>query len=52
MNGLSVTYLLDAIDEAQDYYQLLENQESINHVVVQHSFDALNQIFKQYKKEH
>tara|TARA_R110002012_G_scaffold40747_2_gene112141 strand:- start:84 stop:254 length:171 start_codon:yes stop_codon:yes gene_type:complete len=52
MNQLSVNYILDAVEEARDYIGLLEHQETINHTIVQHSLDALEQIFTTYKKEH
>ena len=47
----TIEYVLDAVEELEDYIPLLERQEAFNQTIVTHSVAALRQIFNQYRKE-
>jgi hypothetical protein len=47
----TIEYVLDAVEELEDYIPLLERQDAFNQTIVTHSVAALRQIFKQYKQE-
>lgn len=47
----TIEYVLDAVEELEDYIPLLERQDAFNQTIVSHSVAALRQIFKKYKHE-
>jgi len=52
MENKTIGFILEAIEDLEDYIPLLKNQDAYNKVIVSHSVDALRQIFTTYKEHH
>ncbi len=52
MESKVIDYLLQAIEELEDYSPLLERQDCLNQTVVTHSIAALRQTFTTYKQNY
>lgn len=48
MDWWSRRYILDAIEDLEDYIPMLENQDAYNHTVISHSVKALKDTFTNY----
>ena len=49
MEWHSKNYILQAIEDLEDYFPFLEKQDKFNHTIVYHSIGALRHMIEQYE---
>ena len=52
METKSISYIIEAIEELEDYIPLLDRQQHLDHDSINKAVTDLRNIFTTYKKEH